>query len=105
MGEFLSSLDWAQVLTTGGVVYLIFERLFDLGKTRAEVSKAKTENAESAIPLYREIREIVRSEVEPIKEELEYIKVKWCCFRDDCEARLPLALADDKTKQDYKDRK
>lgn len=105
MGEFLSSVDWTQVLTSGGVCYLILERLFDWGKTQAEVRRAKIENAASAFPLYTELREIVRSEVEPVREELEYIKEKWCCFRDNCEVRLPFALADDKTKQDYKERK
>jgi len=84
-------MDWSiltSILASGSVVYLIVERLFDRAKDKAEATKVKTEAVGDAIPLYRDIREIVKAEVEPLKAELEYLKEHYCCYREECEMRL-----------------
>lgn len=84
-------MDWSlltSILASGSVVYLIVERLFDRAKDKADAAKANAEAVGDAIPLYREIREIVKAEVEPLKAELEYLKQHYCCYREECEMRL-----------------
>lgn len=81
-------MDWQTILTAiiglfsaGGVVYLLVDK-------KVPSTTEKVENAEKAIPLYHDIREIVKEEVEPLKHELDYLKTHYCCYRDQCEMRI-----------------
>lgn len=81
-------MDWTTIITGifgllggGSVVYLILDK-------KVESTKEKVEAAGDAIPLYNQIREIVKSEVEPLRQELDYLKTHYCCYREECDMRM-----------------
>lgn len=87
-------MDWSVIITGvfgllggGSVVYMLLDK-------KVSSAKEKVETAEGAIPLYKEIRTIVKEEVEPLREELEYLKLHYCCYRDDCEMRILMPYKD-----------
>ena len=82
------------VCTTGGVIYLIVERLFDLGKNKAEVRASKIHNGNDVADLYDKIDSIVERKTAPIKSELADVKYKleeitstWVCYDEECVKR------------------
>lgn len=90
------------LLMTGGVIYLIVEKLFDRRREKAEVKRIEVEMqreaAESSVPMlamYEEIRKIVAKETDPIQEKLDKaleridtLEKNYCCFREGCEMRI-----------------
>ena len=95
-------MEWSAVIgslvtifTTGGVAYLIVERLFDRKKDNAEAKSAEIHNGNDVADLYNKIDEIVERKTAPIKNELSEVKGKlaniesrWCCYREDCRDRV-----------------
>lgn len=95
-------MDWSAIIegivtfgTTGGVLYLIVEKLFAKKKDNAEAKTVEISNGNEVADLYNKIDEIVERKTAPIKSELievkgqlEEIKSHWCCYREDCTKRL-----------------
>ena len=76
--------------TTGGVLYLIVEKIFSRKKDKAEAKSVEIANGNDVADLYNKIDEIVERKTAPIKTELvdvkgqlEEMKSTWCCYRED----------------------
>ena len=72
--------------TTGGVLYLIIEKIFSRKKDKAEAKSVEIANGNDVADLYNKIDEIVERKTAPIKTELvdvkgqlEEMKSTWCC--------------------------
>lgn len=85
----------ALVLGGGGVIYLIVEKIFMRRIDGADAKGREVQNARDAAALYNEIDEIVKSKTEPIEakldkalSELDTIRRRWCCYRQDCDDRM-----------------
>lgn len=83
------------LLTSGGILYLIVEKLFSRKKDKAEVKSAEIQNGNDVADLYNKIDEIVERKTAPIKSELgevkgqlDEIKSHWCCYREECAQRI-----------------
>ena len=81
--------------TTGGVLYLIIEKIFSRKKDTAEAKSVEIANGNDVPDLYNKIDEIVERKTAPIKTELvdvkgqlEEMKSTWCCYREDCQERI-----------------
>ena len=95
-------MDWSAIIegivtfgTTGGVLYLIVEKLFERKRNNVETKTVEISNGNEVADLYNKIDEIVERKTAPIKSELievkgqlEEIKSHWCCYREDCNNRL-----------------
>lgn len=83
------------VATSGGIVYLVVEKLFSRKKDKAEASSAEIHNGNDVADLYNKIDEIVERKTAPIKTELvevrgqlDEIKSHWCCYKEECRDRI-----------------
>ena len=92
----------ALILGGGGVIYLIVEKLFMHRWDKADAKGKEVQNARDAAQLYKEIDDIVQSKTAPIEEkldralaELDTIRKRWCCYRQDCDDRQLYADDDD----------
>lgn len=81
--------------TTGGVLYLIVDKLFERRRNRAETNTVEISNGNEIADLYNKIDEIVERKTAPIKNELaevkgrlEEIKSTWCCYKEGCKERV-----------------
>ncbi len=81
--------------TSGGVLYLIVEKLFERKKNKAETKTLEIANGNEVADLYNKIDEIVERKTAPIKGELsevrgqlEEIKSTWCCYKENCSDRV-----------------
>lgn len=81
--------------TTGGVLYLLVEKLFERRKNTAETKTVEISNGNEVADLYNKIDEIVERKTAPIKSELievkgqlEEIKSTWCCYKEGCKDRI-----------------
>ena len=95
-------MDWTTVIgtlatigTSGGVLYLLVEKLFARKKDKADAKTVEIQNSNDVADLYNKIDEIVERKTAPIKSELvevkgqlEEIKSHWCCYREECNNRL-----------------
>lgn len=95
-------MEWSVIITsiigllsTGGVVYLIVEKLFERKKAKADANTVEIANANDIADLYNKIDEIVERKTAPIKDELsevkgklEEIKSNWCCYKEGCTDRI-----------------
>lgn len=97
MNEWLSSL--MQLCATGGIVYLIVEKLFSRPRDKADTQTIEIANDNNIADLYNKIDEIVQKkitaetkricdELTEVKQELKEIKSHWCCYREECEERI-----------------
>lgn len=86
---------------SGGVIYLVVQKLFERAKDKAEVRQQDTESkratVEFGIPMiqiYNEIDKIVESKTAPIKEKLDTaldkieILEENACFKKECVSRV-----------------
>lgn len=102
-------MEWTTIINsfislcaTGGVVYLIVDKLFARKETKAKIKHQEVENKKetieygvSMVSIYNEIDKIVESKTKPIQEKLDHaltriddLESNWCCFREDCEFRI-----------------
>lgn len=92
-------MEWVDIalaiIGTGGIGYLIVEKLFARRQDKAVAKATEIQSASDAARLYNEIDEIVRSKTAPIEakldkalEEMETIKRRWCCYRQECTDRM-----------------
>lgn len=95
-------MDWSAIIegivtfgTTGGVLYLFVEKLFDRKRNNAEAKTVEISNGNEVAELYNKIDEIVERKTAPIKSELigvkgqlEEIKSTWCCYKEGCKERI-----------------
>lgn len=99
-------LDWTSIITTlavsGGIVYLIVERILNHKKYKEEVKHQQVENKKEAIEyglpmveIYNEIDKIVESKTRPIQDKLDKalgridnLETNWVCWRQNCDFRL-----------------
>ena len=90
---------WVDILAiffgAGSIVYLIVEKLFMRRQDKADAQAKEIENASNAAHLYNEIDEIVKSKTAPIEakldkalSELDTIRRRWCCYRQECNDRI-----------------
>lgn len=96
----------ALILGGGGVAYLIVEKLFMRRSDKADAAAKEVQNARDAAHLYSEIDEIVKSKTAPIEakldkalSELDTIRRRWCCYRQDCDDRILYDDSDDNEDQ------
>lgn len=90
------------LLTTGGVIFLIVKAIIDRPKTKEEIKAQQTENVDKAvaygipmIQIYKEVDDIVEKKLQPIREayarQAERMKVledNYCCYREPCANRI-----------------
>ena len=95
-------MDWSAIIegivtfgTTGGVLYLFVEKLFDRKRNNAEAKTVEISNGNEVADLYNKIDEIVERKTAPIKSELtevkgqlDEIKITWCCYKEGCKERI-----------------
>lgn len=81
--------------TTGSVLYLIVEKLFERRRSKAETHTVEISNGNEVADLYNKIDEIVERKTAPIKSELsevrgqmDEIKSMWCCYKENCNDRV-----------------
>lgn len=93
---------WADIIntivtlaTTGGVVYLIIEKLFERKRSKAETKTVEISNSNDVADLYNKIDDIVerknaiiKTELREVKQQLEEIRGHWCCYREECNSRI-----------------
>ncbi len=88
-----------QLCMTGGVIYLIVEKMFSRRKEKAEAQTIEISNGNDVAELYNKIDEIVQkkitaetkricAELADVKNELKEIKSHWCCYRESCGERI-----------------
>lgn len=76
------------LLSSGGVLYLIAEKILNRNRDKADVQSTVISNSNEIADLFNKIDEIVESKTAPIREELKDIKENWCCYRANCAERL-----------------
>lgn len=90
------------LLTTGGVLFLIAKAIIDRPKTKEEIKAQQTENVDKAvaygipmIQIYKEVDAIVEKKTQPILTELKEqtarikdLEDNYCCYRDQCDFRI-----------------
>lgn len=95
-------MDWSAIIegivtfgTTGGVLYLIVEKLFERKRNNVETKTVEISNGNDVADLYNKIDEIIERKTAPIKSELievkgqlEEIKSTWCCYKEGCKERI-----------------
>ena len=95
-------MDWSAIIegivtfgTTGGVLYLIVEKLFERKRNNVETKTVEISNGNEVADLYNKIDEIIERKTAPIKSELievkgqlEEIKSTWCCYKEGCKERI-----------------
>lgn len=95
-------MDWSSIislvtalLATGGVIYLIVQKLFERKRDSADTQTVQIHNGNDVADLYNKIDEIVErktapitSELNDVKGQLEEIKSTWCCYKDGCLERI-----------------
>lgn len=99
-------MEWLTIIgslcTTGGIIYLIVQKMFDKRKDKADVKHkevlSKKETVEygiTMVSIYNEIDKIVESKTQPIQDKLDHalsriddLEENWCCFREKCKMRL-----------------
>lgn len=88
--------------TTGGIIYLVVEKLFSRKQDREDVKHQQVENKKETIEygitmvsIYNEIDKIVESKTAPIQDKLDQaltridnLEENWCCWREDCPQRI-----------------
>lgn len=99
-GEILTPLltFLGGLFLTGGVGYLLIERLLDKNKNKealkqqqAATSKDIIGNGVSMIELYKEVDQIVESKTKPLEDKIDILTNKierFGCFRENCRERL-----------------
>ena len=95
-------MNWSAIIegivafgTTGGVLYLIVEKLFERKRNNVETKTVEISNGNDVADLYNKIDEIIERKTAPIKSELievkgqlEEIKSTWCCYKEGCKERI-----------------
>lgn len=90
------------LLTTGGVIFLIVKAIIDRPKTKEEVKAQQTENVDRAvaygipmIQIYKEVDDIVEKKLQPIRaeyaqqaERMRVLEDNYCCYREHCADRI-----------------
>nr|DAH69502.1 MAG TPA: Nitrosopumilus output domain 5 [Caudoviricetes sp.] len=90
------------LFTTGGLFYLLVDKFFGLGESRANIKRQEVENKKetieygiSMVSIYNEIDKIVESKTMPIQmkldealDRIDQLESKYCCYREDCPDRI-----------------
>lgn len=96
-------MDWTTIIVTaitvmcasGGIFYLIVDKMFTRKLDLAEVQNRKIANGNDVADLYNKIDEIVERKTRPIQDKLDAtydrmqeMEAHYCCYREDCEMRI-----------------
>ena len=95
-------MDWSAIIdcivkfsTTGSVLYLVVDKLFERKRNNVETKTVEISNSNEIADLYNKIDAIVERKTAPIKSELtevkgqlEEIKSTWCCYKEGCKERI-----------------
>ena len=80
--------------TTGGIIYLIIEKLFSRREDNAKAKSSEIQNSNDIADLYDKIDSIVERKTAPIRgrladmeKKLEELTSRWVCYKD-CPERV-----------------
>ena len=74
--------------TTGGVLYLIIEKIFSRKKDTAEAKSVEIANGNEIDEIVERKTAPIKTELVDVKGQLEDMKSMWCCYREDCQERI-----------------
>ena len=85
------------LFSSGGVIYLVVDKLVLSKKDKAEAHTASTEAQRGdistgleALGFYKEIDDLIKQHTDPLNAKIDELSAKvskWCCYRN-CEIRL-----------------